>query len=83
MSVAFFFMMIFMLMSGLFTSVDSMPNWAQFISNCSPVTHFINVMRIVVLKGNGFAGIKYQSLAMVGFAFLFNGWAILNYKKTT
>lgn len=82
MSVAFFFMMIFMLMSGLFTSVDSMPNWAKFIANCSPVTHFINVMRMVVLKGSGFNDIKYQLFAMVGFAALFNGWAILNYKKT-
>ena len=82
MSVAFFFMMIFILMSGLFTSVDSMPNWAKFIANCSPVTYFIQVMRMVVLKGSGFADIKYQLLIMVGFASFFNGWAILNYKKT-
>jgi ABC-2 type transport system permease protein len=82
MSVAFFFMMIFMLMSGLFTSVDSMPNWAIVIARCSPVTYFIEVMRMVVLKGSGFAEIKQHFVVMLGFALLFNSWAIWNYRKT-
>lgn len=82
MSVAFFFMMIFMLMSGLFTSVESMPAWARLIANCNPVTHFINVMRMIILKGSGFEQVKYHFLIMIGFAVLFNSWAIINYKKT-
>jgi ABC-2 type transport system permease protein len=82
MSLAFFCMMIFMLMSGLFTSVDSMPGWAKIIAQCSPVTHFVEVMRMVVLKGSGFSDIKTHFAAMTGFAVLFNGWAILNYRKT-
>jgi ABC-2 type transport system permease protein len=83
MSVAFFFMMIFILMSGLFTSVDSMPEWAQTIAKFNPVTYFIDVMRMVVLKGSGFKDIKFHFLAMLGFATVFNTWAILNYKKTS
>ena len=83
MSVAFFFIMIFLLMSGLFTPVESMPDWAKVIAQCSPVTHFIDVMRMVVLKGSGFTDIKYKFLIMTGFAVLFNGWAILNYRKTS
>jgi ABC-2 type transport system permease protein len=83
MSLAFFFMMIFMLMSGLFTPVDSMPEWAKWIARCSPVTYFIDVMRMVVLKGSGFKDIKYHFLIMTGFALFFNSWAILNYKKTS
>jgi len=82
MSVAFFFIMIFILMSGLFTSVDSMPAWAKVIAKCNPVTYFIEVMRMVVLKGSGFSEIKNQFLIMAGFAFIFNTAAILNYKKT-
>jgi ABC-2 type transport system permease protein len=82
MSLAFFCMMLFMLMSGLFTSIDSMPEWAIWIANANPVTYFIEVMRMVVLKGSGFNDIKQHFLIMTGFAFLFNGWAILNYKKT-
>lgn len=83
MSLAFFFMMIFILMGGLFTSVDSMPQWAKWIAACNPVTYFIDVVRLVVLKGSGFADIKNHFVIMIGFAFLFNGWAILNYRKTT
>lgn len=82
MSLAFFCMMIFILMSGLFTSVESMPDWAQWIARFNPVTYFIDVMRMVVLKGSNFNDIRYHFLAMVGFAILFNGWAILNYRKT-
>ena len=82
MSIAFFFMMIFILMSGLFTSIDSMPRWAYVITQFSPVTYFIEVMRMIVLKGSSFVNIQYHFLIMVGFAILLNGWAILNYKKT-
>jgi ABC-2 type transport system permease protein len=82
MSVAFFFIMIFMLMSGLFTPIDSMPEWAKVIAGFSPVTYFIDVMRMIVLKGSGFADVKMHLLKIVGFAVVLNGWAILNYKKT-
>ena len=51
MFVAFFFIMIFILMSGLFTSVDNMPDWAKFISRMTPVTYFVEVIRMIVLKG--------------------------------
>ncbi len=82
MSVAFFFMMIFMLMSGLFTSIDSMPGWAQVIAKLNPVTYFIEVTRMLVLKGSGFNDIKNHFLVIIGFGVFFNSWAILNYKKT-
>jgi ABC-2 type transport system permease protein len=83
MFVAFFFMMIFMLMSGLFTSVESMPTWARTISNLTPITHFIKVVRMIVLKGSGFADIKIELLYEVLFAIVLNGWAIWNYRKTS
>ncbi|WP_164111856.1 MULTISPECIES: ABC-2 transporter permease [Sphingobacterium] len=83
MSVAFFFMMIFILMSGLFTPIDSMPRWAYNIAQISPITYFIEVMRMIVLKGSGFANIQYHFLIMIGFAVFLNGWAILNHKKTS
>lgn len=83
MSLAFFFVMIFLLMSGLFTPVESMPDWARWISRLNPVTYFIDVMRLVVLKGSSFREILPHFLAMVCFAIFFNGWAILNYRKTS
>lgn len=82
MSVTFFFMMIFILMSGLFTPTESMPYWAKIISQLSPITYFIDVLRMVVLKGSKFSDISYHFLVISGFALFFNILAILNYKKT-
>ncbi|WP_336516934.1 ABC transporter permease [Pollutibacter soli] len=83
MSLAFFMVMIFMLMSGLFTPIDSMPGWAKWIAHASPVTYFIDVIRMVTLKGSGLTDIKNHFLIMGGFAVFFNGWAVLNYRKTS
>ncbi|MCB9202642.1 MAG: ABC transporter permease [Flavobacteriales bacterium] len=81
MSIAFFFMMIFILMSGLFTPIESMPSWAKTIASLNPVTYFIQVMRNVILKGSTFSDITKHIYVMSFYALLFNTWAILNYKK--
>lgn len=82
MFVAYFFIMVFMLMSGFFTSVDSMPPWARQISKLTPVTHFIEVVRLIVLKGSGFADVGKELLYLGIFAIALNGAAIFNYRKT-
>lgn len=81
MLVSFFLMMIFILLGGLYTSIDSMPTWAQWLTKFNPVSYFIEVMRMVVLKGSGFADIKNHLFIMLGFAVFFNGWAVLSYRK--
>jgi ABC-2 type transport system permease protein len=83
MFVAFFFIMIFILMSGLFVSVDNMPFWARVISRLTPVTYFIDVVRMIVLKGSGFNDIKTPFFIEIAFAVVLNAWAILNYRKTS
>lgn len=81
MLLSFFLMMIFVLLGGLYTSIDSMPEWAKWITRFNPVSYFIEVMRLVVLKGSGLADIRGQLLAMGGFALVFNGWAVVSYRK--
>jgi len=81
MLISFFCMMIFILLGGLYTSIDSMPVWAQWITRFNPVSYFIEVMRMVVLKGSSLYDIRYHVFAMIGFATVLNGWAINNYKK--
>ena len=81
MLLSFFLMMIFILLGGLYTSIDSMPEWAKWITRFNPVSYFIEVMRMVVLKGSSLADIKYHLLKMGGFAVVFNGWAIISYHK--
>lgn len=83
MFISFFFIMIFILMSGLFTPIESMPAWAQAVSRLNPVTYFIEVMRMVVLKGSGLRHILPHLAAVLGFGIVFNGWAILNYRKSS
>ena len=83
MSLSFFFINVFNMMSGLFTSVDSMPAWAHTVIQTFPSTHFIIIMRMVVLKGSGFSDITYHLAAMFIIGLIFNTWAVLNYRKTT
>jgi ABC-2 type transport system permease protein len=82
MSLTFFFMMIFILMGGLFTPIESMPDWAQWIAGLNPVSYFIEVMRMVISKGSQWEDIKSQFGIMALFALFFNTWALINYKKT-
>src|SRR4051812_10064775 len=46
MLISFFMMMVFILLGGLYTSIDSMPRWAQLITKINPVSYFIEVMRM-------------------------------------
>ncbi|MCC8146350.1 MAG: ABC transporter permease [Bacteroidales bacterium] len=82
MFVMFFFMLILILLSGLFTPVNSMPDWAQMISKINPLSYFIEVMRSIYLKGSGILELLPQFFALCGFALFFNTWAVLSYKKS-
>jgi ABC-2 type transport system permease protein len=82
MSLSFFFINIFNMMSGVFSSVDSMPQWAQNIVTTFPPSHFIKIMRMVVLKGSDFTDITYHLVAMAIIGIVLNVWAVLNYSKT-
>lgn len=81
MLLSFFMMMVFILLSGLYTSIDSMPGWARTITKFNPVTYFIDVMRMVVLKGSGLKDISTHLFTVLGFAVVLNSWAVINYKK--
>jgi ABC-2 type transport system permease protein len=78
---AFFIMMVFVLLSGLYTSVESMPDWAKYIAYMNPPMYFVKVIRAVFLKGSQFSDLIPDFLKIVGFAVLFNTLAILNYRK--
>jgi ABC-2 type transport system permease protein len=82
MFVAFFFTLIFLLMSGLFTPVDSMPDWAQRVAEANPVKHFVSIMRAVLMRGAGLetVGRPIVGLCVAGVAVL--GLAVLRYRKS-
>jgi ABC-2 type transport system permease protein len=75
--------MIFILLGGLYTPIDSMPEWAQWITAFNPVTYFIEVMRLVILKGSTLTDIAPQLGIIFLFALVLNTWAVINYRKRT
>ena len=82
MFVMWFCMLILILMSGLFTPVRSMPEWAQWITMLNPLKYFMQVMRMVYLKGSGFIDLLPQLGALLAFALFFNIWAVKSYRKS-
>ncbi|HBX64722.1 MAG: ABC transporter permease [Balneola sp.] len=83
MFIAWFIMVIFILMGGLFTPIESMPQWAQNLTLANPIAYFIKIMRMVLLKGAGWKEIQFMvyALAAMGSGLL---WISINrYKKTT
>jgi ABC-2 type transport system permease protein len=83
MFIMFFFMMLFILLGGLFTSIDSMPDWAKTVTKFNPVRYLIEVMRMVILKGSELKNIVPHLVIVALFAIGLNILAIINYKKTS
>jgi ABC-2 type transport system permease protein len=83
MFIAWFFIVIFILMSGLFTPIESMPEWAQILTEFNPIKYFVEIIRMVMLKGSGFKDILPLALKTLAYAIIMNGLAVWSYKKTT
>ncbi|MCK6694399.1 MAG: ABC transporter permease [Thermoanaerobaculia bacterium] len=78
---AWFFLIIFVLMCGLFTPTDSMPRWAQYLNTINPIKYFVEFMRLVLLKGAGFADIRQNFFTVLGYAVTVNALAVWTYRK--
>jgi ABC-2 type transport system permease protein len=78
---AWFFLVICILMSGLFTPLESMPDWAQWMNLLNPIRYFVEFMRLVLLKGAGFADIRQNFFSVLAYAVLVNSLAVGTYQK--
>jgi ABC-2 type transport system permease protein len=83
MFVTFFIMMIYLLMSGLFTPVDSMPHWVQVAAEFNPVKHFVSISRAILIKGAGLAELVRPLVILVVFAVGTFWLAVSQYTKRT
>jgi ABC-2 type transport system permease protein len=81
MTTAFFFIMPAMLLSGIFSSVDSMPKAVQYITVLNPLKYFVKAVRGILLKGNGFSILWPQVLALLVFAMTAVVLSSLRFKK--
>lgn len=82
MFISWFFLVIFILMGGLFTAIENMPLWAQKITLLNPVRYFIEVVRMVMLKGSSLGDVKWHFIGVLVYALALNGLAIFRYRKT-
>lgn len=83
MFMAWFFLLVFILLSGLFTPIESMPLWAQRLTWFNPIAYFVEVMRLVMLKGSTFSDVRHHFFIILGAAVAINAFAVLNYRKTS
>lgn len=82
MFVIWFFSMIFMLMSGIFTPLESMPQWARVITYANPLRYFADAMRAIFLKGCTLADTWPDLACLLGIGTVTTAWAVLSYRKT-
>ncbi|MDD3739283.1 MAG: ABC transporter permease [Lentimicrobiaceae bacterium] len=78
-----FFILVIILLSGLFSSIDGMPVWAKVIAFSNPLTYYIDIMRRVYLVGSSTLDVL-PAIGILGlFCILLNAWAFLSYKKVS
>lgn len=83
MFVIWFFAVIFMLMSGIFTPIASMPGWAQAITYLNPMRYYADAMRSVFLKGSSPLDIWYDAAGLASIGAAMVCWAIASYRKSS
>lgn len=81
MFIAWFILVIFILMSGLFTPIENMPLWAQKITYANPIAYFVKVLRSILLKGSDFFDLQMDFLKITLFAILTLSASVLSYQK--
>ncbi len=81
MFVTFAILMVYLLMSGLFTPVTGMPKWAQWAAFFNPVMHFTELMRAVMLKGAHIEDVRRELLVLSGGGALVLGVSVAQYRK--
>jgi ABC-2 type transport system permease protein len=83
MFVTFFIMNVYLLMSGLFTPIDSMAGWVQTASLLNPVRHFVTISRAILVKGAGVREIALPLSLLAGYAAIALTLAVRQYSKRT
>jgi ABC-2 type transport system permease protein len=76
-----FFILILILLGGMFTPISSMPVWAQWIAAINPFNYLTDTFRKLYLNGSTLADVSGNMLSLGVIAVILNGWAVFSYKK--
>lgn len=80
MFIVFFLFILFVMLSGVFTPIEGMPEWAAYINYFNPMSFFMVIVKTIILKGSGFASIKEPFIALAVMAVILNSAALLSYR---
>lgn len=82
MQLTFFFFLPSLLLSGFMFPFRGMPAWAQVLGEIFPLTHFLRLIRAVMLKGGNHATVSSSLVALLLFVAIFAGLALLRFRRT-
>ncbi|MFD1627469.1 ABC transporter permease [Azospirillum griseum] len=82
MQMSFFFFLPSVLLSGFMFPFRGMPGWAQTVGEVLPLTHFLRIVRGILLKGNGLAEIAGELVPLVAFLAVVTALALKRYRQT-
>jgi ABC-2 type transport system permease protein len=80
---SFFFLIIFILMCGLFTPLETMPEWAQYLNIINPMKYIVQVTRLIILKGSDIYTILPYIGKMLLYGIIVNSFAVMRYRKSS
>lgn len=82
MQLTFFFFLPSLLLSGFMFPYRGMPGWAQALGEIFPLTHFLRLIRAVMLKGSDYAGVAQPMAALLLFVAVYAGFALARFRRT-
>jgi ABC-2 type transport system permease protein len=82
MQMTFFFFLPSIMLSGFIFPFRGMPDWAQWIGEVLPITHFLRIVRGILLKGNGFTAVWPDVWPMILFLFVAGAVAVTRFRRT-
>jgi ABC-2 type transport system permease protein len=77
-----FFLLPSILLSGFMFPFEGMPTWARILGNCLPLTHFLVIVRGIIMRGNGWVDIYPQVIYILIFMVVVMFIALKRYRNT-
>jgi ABC-2 type transport system permease protein len=71
-----------MLLSGFLFPFAGMPQWARWVGECLPLTHFLRIVRSIMLKGSTIGDLRYDALALAALMLFAMGVAVTRFRRT-
>jgi ABC-2 type transport system permease protein len=71
-----------MLLSGFMFPFAGMPAWAQWVGECLPLTHYLRIVRAIMLKGSTLLELQQDALALTGLMLVVMAIAVSRFRRT-